>query len=218
MGAVRTDALDVARCEEPKKGRLDARAHLTDVVQERRAVLGDLEQTGLVAVGAREAAADVPKEFRLEQCVRQPCAVHGDNRGGGPATPMVNKPSHQVLANATLACDQDVAIRSSCAIDVVIDGVPRGTSTDELDVCRLDWRWPGTHDRWPAVWVCDGCVFERRRRTHGPPRARRMPEQNASGCTVLDTPRMVQQVVGDRVSAHATFDAGTPSGARREVS
>jgi hypothetical protein len=50
---------------------------------------------------------------------------------------VVNQSSRQVLADANLTRDEDVAIRSSRAIDPFLKGTNRTTSTDEPQAPRL---------------------------------------------------------------------------------
>ena len=78
--AVGADALDLASFEEAEEHDLHARAHLADFVEEHRAVGRHFEQPGLVAVRARETAADMAEQLRFEQGIGQPGAVERDER------------------------------------------------------------------------------------------------------------------------------------------
>ncbi len=69
--AVGADALNLTGLEEAEEHDLHARAHLADFVEEDGAVRRHLEEAGLVAVGAGEAAADVAEQFGFEQRVGQ---------------------------------------------------------------------------------------------------------------------------------------------------
>ena len=56
------------------------RSHLADFVEEQRAAVGALEQADAIAVGAREAAADVAEQLGFEQRLRNPDAVDRHQR------------------------------------------------------------------------------------------------------------------------------------------
>jgi len=51
----------------PKKLRLCADGHIADFIEKDRAFVGELKQTHLVFVGAREGTADMPEQLTLEK-------------------------------------------------------------------------------------------------------------------------------------------------------
>ena len=61
------DAAEAPLLQHAQQLHLHHRAHLADLVEEDGALLGDLEQPLLVAVGAGEGAAHVAEQLRLEQ-------------------------------------------------------------------------------------------------------------------------------------------------------
>ena len=110
---VRADGLDLAVLEKPQQQRLHPQAHLADFVEKQRAAMRELELAALVAVGAGEAALDVPEELRLEQRLGDAGAVHRHERRQLAAGVAVDVPRDHVLADAALAGDQDLG-RTLC--------------------------------------------------------------------------------------------------------
>ena len=106
VGVIRADGLNLAVLEKPQQQRLHAQAHLADFVEKERAAMRELELAALVAIGAGEAALDVPEELRLEQRFGEAGAVDRHERRL-PATGMaMDVARDQVLAHAALAGDQ----------------------------------------------------------------------------------------------------------------
>ena len=70
----------------------------------------DLEQTRLVAIGAREAAAHVAEQLGLEQRVRQAGAVERDERRRGAGAALMNQSCDDFLADARLTGHQNLGI------------------------------------------------------------------------------------------------------------
>src|SRR5262245_44109133 len=68
--------LDFAGFEKSKKKSLQAQTHFPNFIEEYRPAVGLFEKTRPIAVGAREAAANVPKKFALEQRVGHASAVN----------------------------------------------------------------------------------------------------------------------------------------------
>ncbi len=103
------DLLDFAGLEEPEQETLHAQRHLADFVEEDGAVVGHLELAGLVAVGAGEAALDVPEQLRLEERLRDAGAVDGHERLSANAR-VVDRPGDDLLAGATLPGNEHFGI------------------------------------------------------------------------------------------------------------
>jgi hypothetical protein len=61
--AVGADLLQFAGLEEAQQQALHPQRHLADLVEEDRALVGVFELAGRVAVGAGEAAFDVPEQL-----------------------------------------------------------------------------------------------------------------------------------------------------------
>src|SRR5581483_12268950 len=91
------DAVDLALLQDPEELRLQRRLHLADLVEEDRAVLGQLELAELPRDGARECAPLVPEELALEQLARQRRAVDRDEGLRAPRPALVEVAREQLL-------------------------------------------------------------------------------------------------------------------------
>ena len=89
-GAVGADLLDFAGFQEPEEQPLHAQRHLADFVHEDRALVGDLQLAGLVAIGAGEAPAHMAEQLRFEERLGHAGAVHGDKRAAGAVAERVD--------------------------------------------------------------------------------------------------------------------------------
>ena len=97
--------------------RLQRKAHVADLVEEHRAVVGELELAGLVLDRAGERAALEAEQLRLEQLGRQRRAVHLDERLVAPERGGIERPRDQLLAGAALAANQDGHVGVGDALD-----------------------------------------------------------------------------------------------------
>ena len=123
------DGLNLAVLEKPQEQGLHAQAHLADFVQEQRAAVRELELAGLVAVGAGEAALDVPEELGLEERFRQAGAIDCHERRLLARESAVDVARHEVLADAALACDEHLGGALSRAVGQRQQSVIAGLAT-----------------------------------------------------------------------------------------
>ena len=63
---------------------LQGQRHLSDLVEEQRALVGGLEQAGTVLDSAGERTTRVTKQLALKERVRERAAVDRDERSAGP--------------------------------------------------------------------------------------------------------------------------------------
>src|SRR3712207_1540418 len=87
------------------------------LVEQDGAAVGLLEQSAAVALGARERAADVAEEFRLDKLRGYRAAVDRDERVRRALAAAVYRARHDLLARARLARDQDGQRRRRDAAD-----------------------------------------------------------------------------------------------------
>src|SRR5262249_4050464 len=104
-------ALELALLQDAQELGLYGQRQLADLVEEQRAGRGQLEAPRLLAVGARERAALVAEELRLQQRLGQGGAVDGQEGTVGPAARGVNRARDDFLAGAALAGDQHGGLR-----------------------------------------------------------------------------------------------------------
>ena len=119
--AVGADALQLAGFEESKQRRLHAQAHLADLVEEHGAVVGRLEDAGLVPIGAGEAAPDVPEQLGLEQRVGDARTVERDQACQPARASLMDQCGDDLLADAGLSGDEHLCIRTGREVDLVVD-------------------------------------------------------------------------------------------------
>jgi hypothetical protein len=111
--AVRPDAPELPRLQGPQDLDLGGRAHFPDLVEEKRPLVGGLEEPMLEAVGAREGAPLVAEQFALQEGVLERPAVDDREGRARPRTVGVDGASDQLLARPALALDQDRGERGS---------------------------------------------------------------------------------------------------------
>ena len=81
--------------------------HLRHFVEEEGSLVGSLEEPLTAAVGAGKGALFVAKELAFEQRLRKGRTVHRHKGFGGPGAVLMDGASHQFLAGAGFAGDQD---------------------------------------------------------------------------------------------------------------
>ena len=116
--------------EHPQKLRLDPRAHLADLVEKQRALVGGFKLSGLALGGAGEGALFVAEQFALQERLRQGRAVHADEWGRAPAACLVDGPRDEFLAGTALAADQHGGLGGRHPLDLADDGLQPGTGAD----------------------------------------------------------------------------------------
>src|SRR5262245_36898018 len=87
---------------------LERERDVADLVEEQRALVGELEEALLVVERPGERAAHVAEELRLEQGLRDRRAVHDDERPLAALAHLVDRPGHDLLARPALPGHQDV--------------------------------------------------------------------------------------------------------------
>jgi cytoskeletal protein CcmA (bactofilin family) len=92
---------------------LPFRRQIADLIEEKRAVVGQLKTPHLAGHGASEGSFHVAEQLRFEQGFRQSGAVDEDERLLRPRALRMNHARHDFLSGAALAFDQhgDVAAR-----------------------------------------------------------------------------------------------------------
>src|SRR6185503_17166328 len=110
--------------------RLQLDRHLGELVQEQRASVGALEETGMPAHGAREAALLVAEKLARCELARQRAAVDGDELAR-PRARSMNRLRDELFARAGLAENQHGARRARDLLDLLVDGKHRRRLADE---------------------------------------------------------------------------------------
>src|SRR5204863_9635120 len=92
-----------------------------DLVQEERALVGQLHQPPLGIARVGEGAALVPEELVLEELLLEGGAVQGQERGLAPGALEVDRAGDQILSAPALSLDQN---RRGLALRDLGDQVP----------------------------------------------------------------------------------------------
>jgi hypothetical protein len=97
---VGADALDFAFLERAQELRLHRERELTDLVEEERAAVGDLELPGAIAARAGVGAAQMTEELALDDRFGQRRAVHVDERRLRAPRLLMDRARHELLSDA----------------------------------------------------------------------------------------------------------------------
>ena len=145
-----------------------AQRHLADFVEEQRPGVRHFELARLIAVGAGEAAADVAEQLRLEQRFGEAGAVDGDEGARRAQAPGHDLTGDDFLADAALAGDQNLDVRTRDAIDLFAQVADHLAGANHPNWRRLPHkpRWPYTPtavqahavpSAGPGIGACAGC-------------------------------------------------------------
>ena len=113
------EARELAVLQHLQQLGLQRRAHVADLVEEHRAVVGELELARLVLDRAGEGAALEAEQLRFEQLGRQRGAVHLDERLVAPERGGAERPRDKLLAGAAFAANEDRDVGVGDALDQV---------------------------------------------------------------------------------------------------
>ena len=98
--------LELALLQYPQELRLQPERHVADLIQEERAVAGQLALAQLLDHRTREGTALMPEELRFQQRVDDRRAVDGHEGPQIIARVAVDDVGHQLLASAALTLKQ----------------------------------------------------------------------------------------------------------------
>src|SRR5262245_33458745 len=100
------NALESHLLEHPQQFGLHFEANVTDLIEEQRAAIGELEPAHFIAVGAREGTFNVAEQLALEQTGRKGCAMDLDEGFAATRAMVVQGAGQKLLARAALAADK----------------------------------------------------------------------------------------------------------------
>ena len=126
------DALELALLEAAQQLGLQREAHVADLVEEERPLVGELEAALLLGDGAGERPLLVAEELGLEQRLGDRRAVDLDQRLLGAGAVLVQQVGDQLLAGAALAGDQHGAARRRDLAHDLEDPRERRAAADDL--------------------------------------------------------------------------------------
>ena len=94
-----------------------ARGHVADFVEKQRALVGQLEFSGLAPGRAGKRALLVSEQFAFEQIFRNRRAVDFDEGAGGALRMLVNGAGDQIFSDAAFAAEQHGGVGRRHALD-----------------------------------------------------------------------------------------------------
>ena len=133
---LRAYGLDFLVLDGAKELGLGGERHVTDLVEEKGASTGELEEAGFVSVGSGEGAADVSEEFAFEESFDNGAAVEDDELAADPAAAMESG-GDEVFACAGRAFEKNGTVVGGDALDhaeEVPHDVAAGDEAFELEV------------------------------------------------------------------------------------
>ena len=105
---IRSDAHDLPRFQDAQQFGLDVGGHTIDFIEENRAVMSQLEESGFpFFAGPRKRATLVAEELALQQFWRQGGAVYGDKRTAAARAGIVDALGKEFLAGTAFSLDED---------------------------------------------------------------------------------------------------------------
>ena len=110
-GLLAADGLYLVLLEDAQQLDLKMDGYLADLIEEQRAVVGDLEPSAARRRGAGEGPLHVAEEFALQQALRQGAAVQRDEAPLGPRAVRVDGARQALLADAGFPLDEQARCR-----------------------------------------------------------------------------------------------------------
>src|SRR5205085_5594816 len=89
------DATNFARFKEAQQLHLDGLVQLADLVEEKRAAVGHLEQSLVIAIRARERSLAMAEQFTLDKMIGQGAAVDRHKGHVRPLALLPDRPGGQ---------------------------------------------------------------------------------------------------------------------------
>ena len=191
-GAILADSTDLAGFERAQQLGLHHRAHLADLVEEKRASVGGLDETEAALGRAGERAALMTEQLALEERVRDRAAIDDDEWLLAACRQAVDQPGHQLLAGSALALNQHGGIGRRHTLHASEQRAHAGAGRHQRRGARLAAHQPLQR----RVLATQRAVL------HRPPQHRRELREPA---------RLGQVVVGARSHpGHRPFDGAVP--------
>ena len=110
-GRVAAHAEDTPALDGRQQLRLQVGRQVADLVEEKRAVVGDLEFPGAVGPGVGEGSLDMAEQFALEERFGYGSHIHRNHQFAAARRAVVYLACQHLLAGAVLPRDQDVGVR-----------------------------------------------------------------------------------------------------------
>src|SRR6266850_2987841 len=128
----RPHGFELLLLENAKKLHLRLEGQLTDLVEEDRAAIGELEAADAALQGTGEGTLHMPEQLALDQARGDCAAVHLHQRAVAAGAAVVNGAGDQLLAGSGLAEDEHAGIRRRHLLDLAERGAQGRARPDEL--------------------------------------------------------------------------------------
>ncbi len=132
VGLLGADALDFLFLHGAEQLRLERLREGTDLVEEDRAAMGEMELALLGPDGARESAPHVAEELALEKVGRDRGAVDRDQTRASPRAIEVDRARDELLARSAFPRDQDRSVGAGDLSHDIEDRAHRGREPDDV--------------------------------------------------------------------------------------
>ncbi len=106
----RAHALKFTGLKHPQQLGLLAQRNIGNLIEEKRAAVGQLKTADAVRTGVGEGALYVPEDFAFEGSLRQAAGIHGDERLASAGRGSVQQASDNFFAGAVFAGDEHVSV------------------------------------------------------------------------------------------------------------
>ena len=126
------DPLELAVLQHPQQFALERVGEFTNLVEEDRSAVSQLEPAFLLCDGASERAALVPEQFAFEQRLREGGAIDCDKRFSRARTVEMNRARRQLLAGPGFAGDENSGVDPRDLGNARMDRVDCLTAPDHL--------------------------------------------------------------------------------------
>ena len=131
-GLRRAYALQLAGLKHAQQLGLLAQRDVGDLVQKKRAAVGQFEAADAVGARVGKCAFHVAEDFALEGALRQSAGVDGDQRHARARRSGVQQLGDNLLAGAVLAGDEHVGVGGADLRDQLEHRLHGGRAGDEL--------------------------------------------------------------------------------------
>ena len=126
------DTINLPFLDDPQELRLQMYIHFSNLIQQKRSVIGQFKLTKLSLAGARKGTFLISEHLALEQMVRYRRTVHGDKGHRIPITLPIDMPGKELLSRAAFSLDKNARLAFRYPIEHLQDGqdpfIPRDDS------------------------------------------------------------------------------------------
>ncbi len=109
-GVVTADTINLPFLDDPQELRLQMYIHFSDLIQQKRPVIGQFELAELSLAGSRKGTFLISEHLALEEVVRYRRTIHGDKGHRIPITLPMDMPGKKLLSRAAFSLDKNARL------------------------------------------------------------------------------------------------------------